>query len=208
MGFNLIPREEKFFDLLENTAQNVHQTAVVFKAVVSDWRLDHPYVRQIRDLEHDCDSLTHDIFDKLNRTFVTPLDREDIYKLAAELDDIVDLINSVASRLNLYKVSKTAPELIEQANILEQAVATVLKAVQSLRDMKNTRRILDYCIEVDRLENEGDKIMEIALSNLFSNNHDPLEVIKWKEIHEVAETGIDKCEDVTNTIESIIVKYS
>jgi len=207
MAFSLIPREEKFFDLLEEAALNAHKTAITFKGLTADWQVNSPKVREIRDLEHEGDSITHEIFDKLNRTFVTPLDREDINALASELDEVVDLINSTTSRLNLYKIEVIEKELLEQSDILEQAAASLLKAVKSLRNIKNSRRVLDYCIEVDRLENEGDRVTELALSRLFLNHKEPVEIIKWKEIFEIVEMAIDKCEDASNAIESIIVKH-
>ncbi|MBI2070722.1 MAG: DUF47 domain-containing protein [Elusimicrobia bacterium] len=208
MAFSLIPREEKFFDLLEEAAANVYKVAVTFKGLVTKWDLDDPRIRQIRDLEHDGDSMAHDIFDRLNRTFVTPLDREDIHGLASDLDDILDLINSVTQRMHRYQIKEIRPELIEQADVLDQAVSALVKAVGQLRNMGNTRRILDYCIEVDRLENEGDRVLDHALSGLFVQEKNPIEIIKWKEIFEVAEAAIDNCEDVSNTIETIIVKHS
>ena len=144
----------------------------------------------------------------MNRTFVTPFDREDIHALASELDDVVDLIQSIASRMKLYRVDHSTPDLTQLADILHHSAENVRKAITELKNPDKARRVLDHCIEVNRLENAGDRALEVAISKLFQGKPDPLEVIKWKEIYEVVEAAIDKCEDVTNIIESILVKQA
>ena len=207
MAFTLIPREEKFFDLFEVQAERTCVVAKEFKELVSNWDPKSPLVDKIRDLEHEADITTHEIIDKLNRTFITPLDREDIHKLATELDDVIDLAQGATSRLQLYGIEKMKDELIQLADILVQSTHTLKKAILGLHDMKKTSRILEYCIEINRLENMGDQIHENAMVKLFSGDPDPLKVIKWKEIYQIAETAVDKCEDVANIIEGIVVKH-
>jgi uncharacterized protein len=209
VAFSLIPKEEKFFDLLEEAADNVHEAAKVFKTLVSSWSGTSADIQKIRDLEHEGDRRTHELMDKLNRTFITPIDREDIYALASELDDVVDVIQATTDRMQLYRIQTTSTHLIRMAEVLVKATDTIGKAVKSLRELKHTRRTLDFCIEVNRLENEGDALLKSALGELFSdgsNGKDVLEIIKWKEIYEAAEFATDKCEDIANTIEGIIVK--
>lgn len=207
MAFTLIPREEKFFELFEQQANHNVEAAKAFKELAQKWSLESPLFDKLRDIEHEADITTHEIIDKLNRTFVTPLDREDIHALASELDDVVDLIQSLSSRMQLYRVDHSTEELVQLADILWQSTENVKKAVMGLKDLSNTRRIMDYCIEINRLENAGDHMLNVAIGKLFAAKTDPLEVIKWKEVYEVIETATDKCEDVANTVESIVVKH-
>ncbi len=208
MAFSLIPKEEKFFEMFEQQALQNVEAAKIFKELSEKWDLKSPAFDQLHDIEHEADITTHEIYDKLNRTFITPFDREDIHELASELDDIVDLIQSIASRMKLYGVDHSTDDLKLLAGILLDAAIAVRKAVSELKNPEKTRRTLDYCIEINRLENAGDRALETAISKLFHGKPDPLEVIKWKEIYEVTETAIDKCEDVAGTIESILVKHS
>ncbi|MGH9857894.1 MAG: DUF47 domain-containing protein [Acidobacteriota bacterium] len=207
MAFSLIPREEKFFDLFEQQVKGMQKAASTFVDLVKDWSDKHPGIVQLRDLEHECDITTHEIMDKLNRTFVTPFDREDIHALAKELDDVVDIIQAISERMLLFNITKTSEDLIELAKTLEEAVSNVAKAVTSVRELNRPRRILDYCIEINRLENRGDRTSERAIGNLFHGNQDPMDVIKWKEIYDATESAIDKCEDIANIIEGIVVKH-
>lgn len=206
MAFSLIPKEEKFFALFEQQAQHLCEAARTFKDLTSHWDLDSPHFDKITDIEHEADITTHEIIDKLNRTFVTPFDREDIHTLASKMDDVVDLIQSITNRMRLYRLGHSSEALANMADILWQATETLKKAVMGLKDLSKSRRLLDYCIEVNRLENTGDRTLENALSKLFADTKDPIEVIKWKEIYEVTETAIDKCEDVANALEGIVVK--
>lgn len=207
MGFNLIPTEEKFFDLFESQSERICEAARMFRELTANWTGDMSAVEKISDIEHEADITTHEIIDKLNRTFITPFDREDIHELASKMDDVVDLIQGTVSRMQRYQIKKTTDELIQLAEILYKSTGTLKKAILGLRDIKESRRILDYCIEINSLENAGDQMQEIAMEKLFANTRDPLEVIKWKEIYELAETATDKCEDVANVIEGIVVKH-
>ncbi len=208
MAFNLIPKEEKFFELFSAQADHNVEAAKVFRALTQDWSLDAAGIARLQDIEHEADITTHEIYDKLNRTFVTPFDREDIRELAAELDDVVDLIQSISIRMQLYRVEKMSDDIKTLAEILFHSTENVRKAVSEMGNSEKKRRVLDYCIEINSLENAGDRALEVAIGKLFSGKPDPLEVIKWKEIYEGIETAIDKCEDVAHTIETILVKHS
>lgn len=207
MAFTLIPKEEKFFDLFEIQGERIAETGRVFKEMVTHWSLESKLVEKISDLEHEADMTTHDIIDKLNRSFITPFDREDIHQLASKMDDVIDLIQGTSSRMRRYKISQPTEELIQLADILRQSTEAVNKAIIGLRDMNKSRRILDLCIEINRLENAGDQMMELAMERLFDHQTNPLEVIKWKEVYELTEAATDLCEDVANAIESIVVKH-
>ena len=208
MAFSWIPKEEKFFELFE--AQAVHGVAAakVFREMALKWTRDTAPFDRLRDIEHEADITCHDIYEKLNRTFVTPFDREDIRELASELDTIVDLIESVGQRMYLYQIDRSTDDLVQLTDILWQATENVRKAVAELQNPEKSRHILDYCIEVNRLENAGDHALGVAIGKLFQGKPDPLEVMKWKEIYETIEQAIDKCEDVAHTLETILVKQA
>ena len=208
MAFNLIPKEEKFFEFFEAQAAHNVEATKTFKELCQKWSPDSPLIDKLRDIEHEADITTHEIIDKLNRTFITPFDREDIHELASELDDILDLAQSVSIRMKLFKITEVPQDMVELADILHQSTENMQKAIRELRHLANPRRLLDYCIEINRLENAGDQALAHALGRLFEGKPDPLHVIKWKEIFEAVEEAIDKCEDVANTIESILVKQS
>jgi uncharacterized protein len=208
MAFNFIPKEEKFFELFENQAKHSVEAAKLFVTMLDSWTPQSPLVAKLHDIEHEADITTHEIIDKLNRTFVTPFDREDIHMLASELDDVTDLIYSVANRMSLYKIDKITEDIKTLAGILVDSTENMRKAVAELGNPAKSRRVLDHCIEINRLENAGDRALEKAIGKLFEGKPDPLEVIKWKEIYESLEYATDKCEDVANTLESILVKHS
>lgn len=204
--FSFMPREEKFFELFNKQAAHNVEGAKLFHEMVQNWSLEPERFRKLQEIEHEADITTHEIFDRLNRTFITPFDREDIHALGSEADDVIDLVQSIATRMQLFHIEKTTPELVLLASILVDACENVRKAVTDLADKEKTRRVLDYCIEINRLENAGDRALETAIGKLFHGKPDALEVIKWKEIYEGIEIAIDKCEDVANTIEAILVK--
>ena len=204
---SFLPKEEKFFVFLTQQAENVMKASAFFKAAIKDGVLDEAEVKKIRDLEHEGDTLAHEITDMLNRTFITPIDREDIYDLANSLDDVLDLLNAMAGRMKLDKLNPKDEHFAQFIDLIDQAAEALANAVRHMPDTKRQRRVLDYCIEVNRLENLGDTLREKAISHLFENEKDPITVIKWKEIYESAEGALDNCEHVTKLIESIMVKY-
>ena len=207
MAINFMPKEVKFFDYLNLQAENIVAATGYFKSILKNGVLDENSARKIHDLEHEGDTLSHEITDMLNRTFITPIDREDIYALANTLDDIVDMINSMANRIKLYKLDTNDEHMIMFADTIDQSTQALANAVKHMHDTKRARRVLDYCIEVNRLENMGDQIREKAIGRLFEIEKDPMMVIKWKEIYEVAESTLDTCEHVAKVIEAILVKH-
>ena len=206
MAFSLVPKELKFFDCLNQQAENLVKAAEFFKAALKDGVLDESEVRKIHELEHEGDTLMHEITDMLNRTFITPIDREDIYSLANNLDDVLDLLNAMAGRVRLYKLNPNDDHFVQFIDLIEQAAAALANALKHMPDTKRQRRVLDHCIEVNRLENLGDSLREKAIGRLFEQEKDPMTVMKWKEIYETAEGALDECEHVAKAIESILVK--
>lgn len=207
MGLSLVPEEKKFFELFDQQAENICRAAALFKELADDLRPGSPFIDKLREAEQEGDITNHEILDKLNRTFVTPFDREDIYRLAGEMDDIIDLLQAASNRIGFYGLSGSTPELSQLAEVIVQAARAVRNAVAGLRDLSKDRRILDYCIEINRLENVADQILGTALRGLFYEPSDPIHVIKWERIYEISETAADKCESVANTIESLVIKY-
>jgi len=204
--FNFFPRDEKFFDMFERASDNLNKAGQAFKDLLNDYTNTENKIKNIKDLEHEGDILTHEIFDKLNRTFITPIDREDIHQLTSEVDDVLDYILATADRLQLYKIKKPTPETLKLAEVLVAAIEILGKAVNSLKDAKRSRRTLDYCVEINRLENEGDLFHKAAIAELFSDGKDAVEIIKWNDIYDHLESAIDMCEDVADTVEGIVVK--
>ncbi len=207
MAINFLPREVKFFDYLNLQAENIVKAADCFKKAVKKGSFDEETVKTIKDFEHEGDTLAHEIVDMLNRTFITPIDREDIFALANTLDDILDMINSMSNRIRLYKLDANEDYMVQFADTIDQSTQALANAVKHMHDTKRARRVLDHCIEVNRLENIGDQIREKAISHLFEAEKDPIMVIKWKEIYEVAEGTLDTCEHVAKVIEAILVKH-
>ena len=207
MPINLIPRELKFFDYLSLQAENLVKASGYFKSILKNGVVNETSARKMHDLENEGDTLSHEIMDMLNRTFITPIDREDIFALANQLDDVLDLLNAMAGRMKLYKLDPGDEYFSQFIDIIDQAATALSKAVKHMHDTKRVRRVLDHCIEVNRLENLGDTLREKAISHLFETEKDPIVVIKWKEMYEVAEGTLDNCEHVAKVIESILVKH-
>lgn len=206
MAINFMPKEVKFFDYLNLQAENLVTASGCFKSILKNGVMDEASARKIHDLEHEGDTLSHEITDMLNRTFITPIDREDIYTLANQIDDVMDMLNAMAGRMKLYKLDPADEYFSQFIDLIDQSAVALSNAVKHMHDTKRARRVLDHCIEINRLENLGDQVREKAISNLFETEKDPMMVIKWKEIYEVAEGTLDKCEHVAKVIESILVK--
>lgn len=206
MKFKIIPHEEKFFELFKAQAENVVAAAKGLKDLLEDYSDVDQKRLKIEMIENHGDEIAHKIFEKLNLTFVTPMDREDIHSLACALDDIVDFINSTSQRLLLYSVGTIKDDAIALANILLRASEETAVIAAGLEDMKKVSTLKQHWIEVNRLENEGDKISRHAIADLFAGNPDPIEVIKWKEVYEHLEEAIDKCEDAANIVEGVALK--
>lgn len=204
--FGLIPKEEQFFDILENAAQNAVHSTAEFNTLMKNWNLESPSFQKIRDIETEGDMLTHEIIDKLNRTFVTPIDREDIHRLAGEIDDVCDILQALSDRMQLYDLGQTIPEtLLKMSELLEKGGHLMGQAVKEIPHFRRQSRIHDQCIEIKRIENEADDLLKHALADLFKRN-EPLYVMKWKEIYESIENAHDKLSGIANTLEGIIVK--
>jgi hypothetical protein len=204
--FNLMPKDTVFFDLFEGLARHAVSCAGHLNKLAASFPDSMDEVQKIRQEEHDADSLAHQALDRLDRTFITPFDREDIHALVGELDSIVDNINALSKRLSLYHVKKVEPAFIKQTEILIQATIALAEAVKLLRTTRKLTDLHGKIIEVHRLENLGDDNHLAALSRLFQEDTDALHVIKWKEFFQFVETAIDGCEDATNVIERIILK--
>ena len=198
-----IPKEEKFFDMFNAMAQNVQEGSKLLKKMMEKDADIRDIAESIKALEHKGDRMTHDLFTKLNKTFIVPIDREDIHALSSKIDDVMDLIESIARRMVLFKIKETSEPATQLAQILSRSTAEVTAAVSQLQ---NGMKVMEHCIEINRLENEADHIYHVALGKLFETETDPINLIKWKELLEKLETSLDKCEDVANVIESIVVK--
>jgi len=208
MAFSFIPKEPKFFELFNQQAANALKAAEFFRELTKNGKFNDANIQTMKDIEQEGDTTAHEITDMLNRTFITPFDREDILSLTHELDDVVDFVNSITMRMRMYRLYTVSEDMMQFSDVIEQSVKNVCKAVKELHDLSRPRRIIDHCIEINRLENTGDQLREIAITKLFDSTTDPITIIKWKEIFEQAEVVLDKCEHIAKIIESIIVKNS
>jgi predicted phosphate transport protein (TIGR00153 family) len=201
----LIPREERFYDLFVEDAANMVGTARLLEAMLRSYDDLERRTQELRDAEHRGDEISHDIGHRLEATFVTPFDREDIYALISGLDDVVDLIEETGDTFVLYRIPAPTPRAIELAAIVVRQCEQLHEALMHLRSFEG----LDtYWIEVHRLENEGDSVSRAAIAALFDGEPDPIEVIKWRKMYGLLEQTIDKCEDVANVIERITIKHA
>jgi uncharacterized protein len=208
MGFSLLPRQTDFFECFNKLAQTAVRAADYFKTLATDGNFNAETAAAMHDIEHEGDEITHSIFNKLNTTFITPFDREDIHNLANKLDSVIDMIDAITNRMRVFKMSETTAELKQFADIIYTSAKATAQAVASLENSKKMHSALEYCIEINRLENEGDLIRDTTLSTLFDSGKDPIYILKWKEVYELSETVLDICEDVANVIESIVVKQA
>lgn len=203
--FGFIPKEEKFFKLFKDMTENIIVGAKLLKDMLDNFDNPAESQRRIKEVEHKGDSITHEIIQTLNKTFITPLDSEDIYALASKLDDILDLIDASAQRIIMYNVESIPAEAKSLGFIILQSCHVVDKAVAML-GKKITDQIFEACVEINSLENEADRVSREAISRLFDEEKDPIQLIKWKEIFETLEKATDRCEDVSNILESVVVK--
>jgi uncharacterized protein len=205
MRLPFIPREEAFFDLFVADAQNVLTAARMLVEFFASYDQRERIASQLIDLEHKGDSISHDIGNRLERTFVTPFDREDIQELISRLDDVLDFIEEVADTCILYRIEAPTPEAASQAGIIVQQCEELVRALEKLKGFKG---VAPHWIEIHRLENEGDRIARRAIADLFTDGRDPVHVIKWKDVYSILEDTVDACEDVANVIERIVVKHA
>ena len=212
MKFSLIPRisfvpkEGKFFDLFEESARNVVKTANCFAEMIDKWDDVSARARQVKELEHDGDEITHRIVALLNSTFITPIDREDISHLTEHLDDVADCIEDAAACMALYEVVAPTKRTHDLANIIVKISNELSAAMPLIRNRKDMSKLPDHCIEINRLENEADAVFRAALAELFKEKVDIADVIKWREIYHYMESATDRCEDIANVLEGIMIK--
>jgi predicted phosphate transport protein (TIGR00153 family) len=200
-------RAEAFFDLFVESAENLRAATVLLQDLIEDYRDVEIKAKRIADREHEGDEVTHAIIRRLNTTFVTPMDREDIYQLATALDDVLDAVEAVGDLFVLHRIATPLPEMKAQIDVLVQAAEQTEHAFRALRDMKRDR-LEPYWIEINRLENEGDRLYRRAVADLFSGEHRAMDVLKWKEVIENLEEALDGLENVANVIESIVLKHA
>ncbi len=203
-----VPKDKKFFPLFEQAGNNLIEMSKLLKDIVnsSNPEKKKELTRKVEDLEHRGDNITHQIHLELGKNFITPFDREDIHSLASSLDDVADFIHGAANRMDLYKVEKATEPMIEIADLLVEATEHVSKAIHELRDLKNIRNITDSCVRINSVENKADYIFDKAVADLFEFEKDAISLINHKEVLSAMEDATDKCEDVANVLESILVK--
>ena len=199
----LIPRETKFFDLFNAVSSNLIEGCRLLQEILTSPGDRAARVQKLQEIEHNGDDMTHAIITKLNQTFITPFDREDIHRLASSLDDVLDFVNAAAVRLTLYKISDPPQACAELAGVILRQSEELATGV-SLLEKQNG--VLDRCVEVNRLENEADRISRRAIAALFDEERDPIHLIKIKELYEVLENATDKAEDAANVLEAVTLK--
>jgi len=202
---NFLPKEEQYFDLFAQMTQYISDAAELLVQMLSDKNADYEeYAKRMKGLEHACDELTHSISTRLNKSFITPFDREDIYLMSSALDDIVDLIDDAARAIVIFDVKEVTNHARDFASVIKRMSAELKEIVAAL---KRPKGVTPRLVEIHRLENEGDDIYHRAVAELFHDQRDPLYVLKWKEIYEKLEAAVDRCENVANIIESVIIKH-
>jgi predicted phosphate transport protein (TIGR00153 family) len=206
--FRLFPKEENFLPQFNQSAQVIVDAAKALDALAGDFTDVELKVARIKQLEHQGDQIAHQTYDLLNRTWITPIDREDIHVLVAALDDVLDFIDATAARIMLYKIGSPTAELRAATALIVQSTEAVQRAIGLLSDLKHSKEILAACVEINRLENEADTVNRIAIGKLFETSTDPIYIMKWKEIYEYVEEATDRCEDVANVLETIVMKAS
>jgi uncharacterized protein len=204
----LFPREENFLPQFVRAAEIILEAARALDQLAADFTDVELKVARIKHLEHEGDQVAHQTFALLSRTWITPIDREDIHALVKALDDVLDFMDAAANRFVLYKIPAARPGLKQATEIIVQSADAIRRAVGFLGDLKNSPQILELCVEINRLENEADSLNRISIGRLFDSEKDPITLLKWKEIYEVLEEATDRCEDVANVLEQIVLKSS
>ena len=204
----LLPRETSFFDFFESHAALTVDGAREFLSLVQTGANIAAKAKRVSEIEHETDVITHHCVEALHKTFITPIERDDIHRLITRMDDVMDYVEAAAERLVLYEIREMKPEIKDLADVLVRATEQVEKALKGLRDMKRAAGVVELCIDINRLENEGDAILRVAVARLFREERDPIVVIKWKEIYENLENATDRCEDVANIIEGVVLEHA
>jgi predicted phosphate transport protein (TIGR00153 family) len=204
----LLPHDASFFAHFEHQGKKTVEGCRAFLEMVEQPGDMEARAERVKQIEHECDEITHAVVEGLHKTFITPIDRNDIYRLITKMDDIMDFVEAAADRLALYDIPTMTKEAADLARCLVSSAEHVLGAVSSIRDLGKPNGILQHCIEINRLENVADNILRSALARLFREEKDPIAVIKWKEIYETLESATDRCEDVANIIEGVVLENS
>ena len=203
----IFPKETDFFEIFDRASLNLTKAATLLVALMENFDNLEERAKEIYEVEQEGDILTHEIMKKLNKTFITPIDREDLHSLSSSLDDVLDLIWAAVDRLLIFKVKESTPDAVRISKDLLTTTEVMHKAIHKLKE-KNYSHVQEYCIEINRLENRIDRDFRDAIAKLFDEVADPILIIKWKEIYEHLENASDKCEDVANVLEAIVLKYA
>jgi len=206
--FTLFPQKSVIFELIEKSVWNVHEGAKALKDLFESYTDLTSKVQKIKDLEQYGDDVTHHILDNLAKTFITPLDRDDIHHIAQRLDDVLDQMDMAANRMVLFDIPQPTEEAKEFSRILYKSTALLIEAISNLRNLKKSHNILECCFEIHSQENEADRLMQQAIGRLFDEASDAKEIIKWKDIYQILESATDRCEDVADVLHTIIVKHA
>jgi uncharacterized protein len=202
---NFLPRDEKYFDRFNDMAKRIHESARILNRFFAGESPVSTVADQIKRLEHECDEISHEILRGIDRTFITPIDREDIHQLAVRLDDVIDLIDGTVRRLVLFKITEPTPVSRKLSQTIVEITEEMVKAVSALRSQKG---VVEHCIRMKQLENQGDVAFHEAVASLFAGQIAPIEVIKWKDIYENMEACVDQGEAVAHVLESVVLKHS
>jgi uncharacterized protein len=204
----LLPRETSFFDFFERHAAMTVQGAQEFLSLASTGANVLAKAKRIKEIEHECDTITHHCVEALHKTFITPIERDDIYRLISRMDDIMDYVEAASERIALYKLTQMTADVRDLADVLLRATQELEQTLKLLRNMENAEEISRKCIDINRLENESDTILRSAVARLFEEEQDTKQIIKWKEIYENLENATDRCEDVANIIEGVVLEHA
>jgi uncharacterized protein len=204
----LLPRDESFFDDFEKHAQKTVEGCRAFVDMAQGKMSTVEACPRIKAIESECDAITHHVVERLHKVFITPIDRNDIFRLISKMDDVMDFVEAASQRVALYEVNGNNKELWDLARVLQSGSERISEAVAGMRNLKHPDLILEKCVEINRLENEADVQLRGAIAKLFKEEKDPIQVIKWKEIFELLETATDRCEDVANIIEGVVLENS
>jgi len=204
--FSIVPRDQKFFELFEETADLLARGAQAFVDLLGDYERRNQHLLVIRQFEHDVDAAERRTYERLDRTFITPFEREDIHLLMRRMDDVMDGIDAAAKRLVLYQIAEPKDWLVQQADILRRATRCVQQAMPGLRTLRKPDRMRGHLRELHDLENQGDDTHHAAVAELYAAAGDPIAVMKWKEIYDLTEQAIDRCEDIADVLERVLLK--
>lgn len=208
MGFSLLPKEYEFFDMFDKLADECINASKQFCSNIDNENFSDDFVDKIKDIEHAADRITFEIFEKLNKTFITPLDREDIFSLAHEFDNVIDFILKISNMMRIYNIDRVNKHFVDVVKLIDKSISSLCDAVRGLRNLKNGTVINNHCAEVNRLESLGDQLRNEAIAELFSGAADAIYIMKWKDIFQTSEKILDQCDDVAKIIGSLIVKQA